>query len=145
MKTGDNTSAAIELFARFAARHGLTYNVRDTPPDPYWLFPVQPGVSLPFGLGLRGRDELNLEVEDFDTYIFPFESEQSYFEKIIDSWVRGEARIVEKYTVFRRTLELQLLESGRWVLGYGGVRTFGIFPKLAGTETVRFQNTPLRS
>jgi hypothetical protein len=63
------------LFARFANRQGLTYDVETgVPMEVCWTFPRQPKLSMPLTLGLQNGDELNFGVSDFWSYFFPFEA-----------------------------------------------------------------------
>ena len=62
-------------------RPGLTHQV-DTEAlvELMWHIPAQKGLSLPLTLGLQNWDELNLGVEDFWSYFFPFENVAEKFE-----------------------------------------------------------------
>jgi hypothetical protein len=112
--TRDYTEEATALFARFARKHELRYEVTHAPVEVMWEFPVQPKLSLRIVLALQNNDELNFGVGNFWSYFFPFEKKQIEFEKIIDKWVEGAARIVPKSGIFTQALELQLLEDGGW-------------------------------
>jgi hypothetical protein len=110
--TPDHTREAEVLFARFAERHGLAYRVEtDAPIEVCWTFPAQDKLSLPVTLGLQNGDELNLGVSDFWSYFFPFEKVAVEFERIMDAWVEGDARIVLKG---RKSRLLQLREPDGW-------------------------------
>lgn len=64
----DCSTEAIELFTRFAARHGLTHMKIDAPVEVFWEFPVQAKLSHRIVLGLQNNDELNFGVGDFWSY-----------------------------------------------------------------------------
>lgn len=120
MKRRDYTAEAEALFGRFAGRHGLTYGVdSDVPIEVCWTFPEQPKLSMPLTLGLQNCDELNFGVSDFWSYFFPFEDVAEEFERAIDAWVSGEARIaVERGS--GRTLQLRDGEEWKTVYGANG-------------------------
>jgi len=119
--TRDYTEEATALFARFAGKHGLPYEVTDAPVEVMWEFPVQPNLSHCIILALQNNDELNFGVGDFWSYFFPFEKKRFEFEGIIDKWVEGTARIVSKPGLFIQALELQILENGAWNLVYAAM------------------------
>lgn len=114
----DFTVEATALFARFAAKHGLTYAAVDAPVEVLWEFPVQAKLSRRIVLGLQNNDELNFGVEDFWSYFFPFTDKKSEFEYLINSWVEGAARIVPKPGLIVQSLELQVLEPDGWRVAY---------------------------
>lgn len=117
MERRDYTTEAEALFRRFAERHGLTYEVETgVPMEVCWTFPEQPKLSMPLTLGLQNCDELNFGVSDFWSYFFPFEREADEFERILDAWVGGEARVA--VTGFRSRL-LQVRDGARWKTVYG--------------------------
>jgi hypothetical protein len=112
----DYTAEASALFARFAERHSLHFEIdHDAPIELLWTFPVQPGLLRPLTLGLQNRDELNFGVEDFWSYFFPFQKAAARFEQIIDAWLKSQARIL---VTGRRGRVLELLEDGEWVAVY---------------------------
>ena len=117
MERRDYTPEAQALFERFAERHGLTYKVETgVPLEVCWTFPVQPKLSLPLTLGLQNCDELNFGVSDFWSYFFPFEKVEQKFERILDAWVTGDARVA----VMRgRGRLLQLRDGEKWEAVYG--------------------------
>ena len=114
----DFTEQAAALFARFASKHGLTYMVGNAPVELLWTFPVQSKLTHPIVLGLQNNDELNFGVGGFWSYFFPFEDKHVEFEKVIDKWVEGNARIISMAGILIQTLELQVLENGRWNTAY---------------------------
>jgi hypothetical protein len=117
MARRDYTAEAEALFGRFAERHGLTYDVETgVPMEVCWTFPVQPKLSMPLTLGLQNCDELNFGVSDFWSYFFPFQNVANEFERILDAWVAGEARVA--ITGVRSRL-LQVREGARWKTVYG--------------------------
>ena len=96
----DYTEQATALFTRFANRHQLRYWVEETPNlDVSWIIPPQTGLSHDLYLALQNGDELNfgvyleLGVEGFWSYFFPFEHVAEWFEEILSQWVAGEARV----------------------------------------------------
>ena len=110
----DYTEEATALFARFASKHGLTYEVTNAPVEVMWEFPVQPKLSHRIVLSLQNNDELNFGVGAFWSYFFPFEEKRVEFEVIIDKWFEGTARVIPKPGVLTHALELQVLENGTW-------------------------------
>jgi len=117
MERRDYTTEAEELFRRFAERHTLTYQIETgVPMEVCWTFPEQPKLSIPLTLGLQNCDELNFGVSDFWSYFFPFETVSDEFERILDAWVAGNARVAT--TGFRSRL-LQVREGTRWKTVYG--------------------------
>lgn len=111
------TREAEALFARFAERHGLTYQVETgVPMEVCWTFPEQEKLFLPVTLGLQNGDELNFGVSDFWSYFFPFEKVAEKFEHILDAWVAGDARIA---ITGRRSRLLQLRQGDQWQPAYG--------------------------
>jgi len=117
MATHDYTREAEALFTRFAGRHGLAYQV-DTgaPMEVCWTFPEQEKLFLPVTLGLQNGDELNFGVCDFWSYFFPFERVADQFERMLDAWVVGDARIA---ITGRRSRLLQVRHGGGWKSVYG--------------------------
>jgi len=116
MTRKDYTSEAETLFKRFADRHGLTWIVEDAPMEVCWSFPAQPKLSLPLTLGLQNCDELTLGVSDFWSYFFPYEQVEGEFERILDAWVAGDARVA---IAGRWSRLLQVREADRWRTVYG--------------------------
>ena len=122
MEPGDYTPEAEALFERFASKHGLIYEVETgVPMEVCWTFPPQPKLSMPLTLGLQNYDELNFGVWDFWSYFFPFEQVSEKFERVLDAWVAGDARVL----VLRgRARLLQVRECENWKTVY---RADGIF------------------
>jgi hypothetical protein len=116
MKRADYTTQAEVLFGRFAERHGLSCTITpNAPVEVLWTFPEQPKLSMPITLGLQNLDELNFGVSDFWSYFFPFQAVADKFERAIDAWVYGDARIA----VGRgRGRKLQLREGDNWTTIY---------------------------
>jgi hypothetical protein len=108
----DYSEEATVLFARFAEKHRLVYSVEpDAPIEVMWEFPEQRALSFPITLGLQNGDELNFGVAGFWSSFFPFEKSAKIFERAVNAWVVGNARIVRVPLGGRA---LQLLEIGRW-------------------------------
>jgi len=117
MQRRDHIAEAEALFARFAKRHGLTYDVETgVPIEVCWKFPEQPKLSMPLTLGLQNCDELNFGVSDFWSYFFPFDRVAQDFESAIDAWVMGNARIAVERGKGRK---LQLRRGEKWETIYG--------------------------
>ena len=101
---------ATALFRRFALKHGLKYEVvPDAPIEVFWEFPAQDALSRAITLGLQD-DALTFGVEGFWSF-FPFESAACLYERVLDAWVEGNARIV---LVRLGGRALQLSETGGW-------------------------------
>jgi hypothetical protein len=133
----DYTREAGALFVRFAERHGLSYEVETgVPMELCWTFPAQEKLSLDVTLGLQNGDELNFGVSNFWSYFFPFEEIAAEFERLLDAWVTGEARIAITGPWGR---VLQLREGGRWKSVYGANRILPVWREPKQT----FQNRPL--
>jgi hypothetical protein len=117
MDRKDHIAEAEAMFRRFAERHGLDYEVEtDAPIDVIWTFPEQAKLSLPLTLGLQNGDELNFGVADFWSYFFPFESAAEKFERVLDAWVAGDARVA----IMRgRGRLLEIREGDHWKAVYG--------------------------
>lgn len=112
----DCTEEATALFMRFVDRHGFTHEVNtDAPVEVMWNIPAQRGLSLPLTLGLQNLDELNLGVEDFWSYFFPFDDVAEQFELILDQWVAGDARVG---ITGKRGRILQLRDGDEWKTVY---------------------------
>jgi hypothetical protein len=108
----DYSKEAAALFARFAERHELVYIVEpDAPIEVLWEFPEQKRLSFPITLGLQNGDELNFGVAGFWSNFFPFGQSASTFERALDAWVVGDARVVRVALGGRA---LQLCDSGGW-------------------------------
>lgn len=116
MEREDYTAKAEALFRRFADRHGLSYAITpDAPIEVLWTFPEQPKLSMPLTLGLQNMDELNLGVADFWSFFFPFDAVEEMFERALDAWVCGDARIAVGRGRGRR---LQVREGEEWTTVY---------------------------
>jgi hypothetical protein len=133
----DFTIEATALFVRFAERHGLSYEIdNDAPVEVLWTFPAQSNLAHPIVLGLQNGDELNFGVVDFWSYFFPFEKVAEQFERIINAWIVGDARVA---ITGRRARLLQLWEAEKWRTVYGANR---LLPLLRSpSQTV--ENRPL--
>ena len=131
------TSEATRLFERFAQRHGFRYEVeRNAPIDLLWTFPTQDGLVHPIVLGLQNRDELNFGVDDFWSYFFPFQASAARFERIINAWVIGEARVA---VTGRKGRVLQLWDDEKWLTVYSANR---LLP-YSGEPNQTVENRPL--
>ena len=127
----DCTEEATALFSSFVERHGFAYEVdTDAPVEVLWHIPAQERLSLPLTLGLQNWDELNFGVEDFWSYFFPFDAVASEFEKILDQWVTGDARVA---VVGRRARTLQIRDGEGWKSVYWADQ-FPLFQKLFGIQ-----------
>lgn len=116
MKRTDYTTQAVVLFERFAARHDLSYEVTpEVNVEVLWTFPAQSKLSMPITLALQNYDELNFGVFDFWSYFFPFEAVAERFERAIDAWVNGEARIAVGRFGGRK---LQVRKGEKWETVY---------------------------
>lgn len=123
--SGDYTEEATALFTRFAERHRLRYEVeRDAPVEVLWNFPAQDGLALPIILGVQNGDELNLGVSDFWSSFFPFEKVAGQFERALDAWIVGDARIAVTGPWGR---VLQVWEDDRWRSIYGANRVLPVW------------------
>jgi hypothetical protein len=117
----DFTAEAIGLFTRFATRHGLSYNSMDAPVEALWEFPVQEKLAHRIVLGLQNNDELNFGVGGFWSYFFPYSDKCSSFERLIDSWVEGRARIVPRNSFLLQRYELQVSDGDGWKVEYAAM------------------------
>jgi hypothetical protein len=129
MDERDYTCEAEALFNRFANKHGLIYEVETgVPMDVCWKFPAQPKLSMPLTLGLQNSDELNFGVWDLWSYFFPFEKVSQNFERILDAWVAGDARVL----VLRgRARLLQVRERENWKTVYRADGVLFLFRRFA--------------
>jgi hypothetical protein len=113
----DYTVEAEAMFRRFVERHGLAYEgERGVPMEVCWTLPEQPKLSMPLTIGLQNCDELNFGVSDFWSYFFPFQDVAEEFERILDAWVAGDARVA---ITGRRSRLLQVRDGARWKTVYG--------------------------
>lgn len=110
----DYTTEAKALFARFAARHGLTYRVDDAPVEVLWEFPVQAGLYHPIVLCLQNSDELSFGVGEFWCYLFPYPAVETKFDGWIDAWVEGRARTEMRYGWLIHGPDLQIRNGELW-------------------------------
>jgi hypothetical protein len=125
MERTDYTAEAEALFRRFAERHGLSYEVETgVPMDVCWSFPEQPRLSQAVTLGFQNADELNFGVDDFWSYFFPFEKVADKFERILDAWVEGDARVA---VVGPKGRILQIRDGQRWKSIYRANRLLPIW------------------
>ncbi len=108
----DYTAEAEALFERFAERYDLTYEIKtDVPVEVLWYFPKQKNLALPLNLALQNSDELNFGVSDFWSYFFPFDAVAVEFERILDAWMIGDARVAK---TGRWSRLLQVREGSGW-------------------------------
>lgn len=106
----DYTHEAEALFARIAERRGLRFEIdQKAPVEVLWRFPKQEQLSVPIVLALQNNDELNFGVADFWSYLFPFPQVADRFEKLVEAWISGDARIITR--LWGRSLQLRV-ESG---------------------------------
>jgi len=108
---------ARELFLSFANRHGLAFEEdRESPVELALIFPAQPGLRQKVILGLQNGDELNFGVDQFWSAMFPYPEKFMEFNRILDAWMEGDARIL----IYRwcRGMELQLRSDERWQTVY---------------------------
>ncbi len=120
----DYTHEAEALFQRFADRHSLTYMIEVAPMEVCWTFPEQRKLSLSVTLGLQNLDELNFGVSDFWSYFFRFERVADQFERILDAWVGGDARVAVIGPIGRI---LQVRDGRRWKSVYHANRFLPIW------------------
>ncbi len=117
MARENHTTDAEKMFQRFAARHGLTFEVdQNAPIEVCWRFPEQANLSLPITLGLQNCDELNFGVSDFWSYFFPYSKVEREFENILDAWIVGDARVAVTHG---RGRFLQVRSGEDWQTVYG--------------------------
>ncbi|APZ98880.1 hypothetical protein BWQ93_10510 [Sphingopyxis sp. QXT-31] len=92
---------------------------------------------MPIMLGLQNGDALNFGVADFWSYFSPFETVAEEFDRAIDAWVSGDARVA----VHRgRGRKLQMRDGDNWKTLYSA--NGGLFPILS--NPLRFiSNRPL--
>lgn len=89
-------------------------------------------------LGLQNGDELNLGVENFWSYFFPFEEVKGLFQKAVRGWFTGQTRLMYFYRGQRLLkIELQVkLNDGDWQRIYSNLKTF-LLPQWAMRTEVR--------
>ena len=121
----DCTQDAKALFARFAQRHGLQFDVdASAPVEVLWRFPEQEKLSHAIILGLQNGDELNFGVGEFWSYYFPFDEKWKDFEAAIDAWIAGDARITPASPW---TYALQVRQDRGWSTVYSASQLFPSF------------------
>ena len=117
----DYTQEAKVLFAAFADRYGLIYDVDEAAPvEVCWRFPVQEHLSVPITLALQNGDEINFCVAEFWSYFFPFPKVAGEFDGILDAWAAGKARVVTGIW----GSSLQVFDAGHWKTVYRAGRFF---------------------
>jgi len=126
----DYTTEAEALFARFAQRHGLSYDVDlDAPVEVLWTFPSQQRLAHRVTLAFQ-NNELNFGVGAFWSHHFPFEKVAKEFEAVVDAWVIGEARVTP---ISPWTEALQVRSGGGWTTVY---RASQLLPSLRRRATL---------
>jgi hypothetical protein len=139
----DCTEEATALFTRFVERHGLSYQVdADAPVEVMWHIPAQNGLSLSLTLGLQNSDELNLGVEEFWSYFFPFDEVAAEFEQILDAWMAGDARVG---VAGKRARILQIKDGDIWRTVYkaGGLPFFTPKPSAFIYNDLTYSNSTM--
>lgn len=120
----DYVVEAEALFGRFAARHALSYSRRLEYGESVWTFAPQAGLLQGITLSAYG-DELCFGVGDFWSYFFSYPKKAEIFERVIDAWIEGRARIVPRIGWVLQTLVLQIWNDGTWEsVYYAGTRWF---------------------
>jgi hypothetical protein len=108
---------ARQLFATFAARHGLIHEEDvQAAVDLLWRFPVQLGLRHPIYLMLQG-DELHFGAGAIQAGFFPIYEKADSFACMLDDWIAGRMRVAP----MRLGAKLQRFEAGVWRTFYNGV------------------------
>ena len=112
----DYTEQAQALFSAFVTRHRLRHRVVAAPVELLWEVPAQERLKLPITLGLQNGDELNFGVPSFWSYFFPFPNVRDEFDRLLDAWIEGRARV--SYRGRFRARILELFRDGEWRIVY---------------------------
>ncbi len=108
------------LFTNFADKHHLKIEKTTQNNIEFMMtLPKQSGLSFELTLGLQNYDEISIGFNEFWSYIFPFDEEQSFVEKLLDDLVAGNARLAI-YKQFGRVVcrDLEQMVEGKWKRSY---------------------------
>ena len=112
----DYTLEAETLFQAFASRHSFIIERIDEPNIELLMrVPRQSGLSFELTLGLQNLDEINIGIEKFWSYFFPFPEVHRLVANILDDLVSGSCRLATYRQfggVVKRTLEQH--SKGTW-------------------------------
>ena len=140
----DNAEPAEAMYRAIASDFGLNIEkVEDAPIELLMEIPKQDGLDFTIMLGLQNRDELNVGVEDFLSYFFPFEKRQASVDQAVRGLISGKAWIAVKHQ-FGRTVKAQLVRecNGKKEVLYTAHKSFSLplFPR----KESKIQNTAMR-
>ena len=123
----DHTEEARELFLSIARKFDLEILPDDAPVELSMTIPRQSGLDYKIWLCLQNMDELWLGVGNITFSTVPFEEVCSTFQEALESFLRGENRvIVFKHPRSGRVVKafLQKPKDGSWVTIYANYETF---------------------
>ena len=123
----DYMADAEALFRNFARRHSFAIiKVEEPGFDLLMRVPQQPGLSFELTLALQNDDEINIGLEEFWSYFFPFEEQRHAVSDALDALATGECRLAihqQLGRVVKRVLERRF--HGHWrpiYRDYPGIR-----------------------
>lgn len=83
------------MFRAVADDFGLRINKRhDSPIEVMMDIPKQNGLGFTITLGLQNGDELNIGVEGFWSYFFPYCDCRDFFHEVLQGLIRGDAYLL---------------------------------------------------
>jgi len=107
----DNIESALKLYRTLASKHGLSFSEEaNADGDVFLVFPKQNNLMFCMTLGLQNGDEANIGINDFWSYIFPYQDNTGFLEETIEGLVSGTHYVTE-YKQFNRVIKLCLLNS----------------------------------
>lgn len=103
------------------------------------IVPIQDRLSFKLVLGLQNGDEINIGIDEFWSYFFPFTSVDTHVGSILDGLVTGEIRIAT-YRQLGRDIsrDLEKLTTGVWTRVYR--ETCGFKIPFVGTQVCYVRN-----
>ena len=133
------------MFRDIAERFNLSIEKADNAPIELLMeMPKQQGLDFPITLGLQNGDELNIGVNAFWSYFFPFEEKKALVEQSISDLIRGKMWI-EHHHQFGRITKSQLVSgvNGKRKVLYTSQKALH-FPFLPRKKT-KIQNAAMKS
>lgn len=131
---------AERLFTDFAKRHSLNIIKEDSDEmEVLFIVPIQDRISFELVLGLQNGDEINIGINEFWSYFFPFASVETHVARILNGLATGDIRMAT-YRQLGRDIsrDLEELTTGVWTRVYRDVCGFKM--PLVGTQVCYVRN-----
>jgi hypothetical protein len=107
----DNIHSASNLYRTLASKHELSFSEKlNADGDVFFVFPKQANLMFDMTLGLQNGDEANIGINDFWSYIFPYQDSVRFLQETIEGLVKGTHYLAE-YRQFNRVTKLCLQNS----------------------------------